>query len=271
MINICIIGTGNIGTDLLYKLLKLDYVNIIAFIGRRNTTKLLPSNVNYSDKSIQYFIDNQKCCDVVFDCTDANSACINSKIFIEQGIKIIDLTPSGLGSIYIPYISSVSDHINMVTCGGQVSIPVINFIYKQCSNIKYIEVVTQISSESAGIGTRINIDKYIEITENSIFKLTGLKNNKVILNINPAKNAIMKTTIYIKVSHFIINDLNLFIDSIKKYIPNYDLSFVWLNNNLLMLHIKIIGSGDYISEYSGNLDIINCAAVHGLNKHCNII
>ena len=271
MINVCIIGTGNIGTDLLYKLLKLDYVNIVAFIGRRENKKLLPLRVKYSDKSINYFIENEKCCDLVFDCTDANSAHINSDIFIKQGIKIIDLTPSDIGSIYIPYISSLSEHINMVTCGGQVSIPVINFIYKQSSDIKYIEVITQISSESAGMATRINIDKYIETTENAIFKITGLKNNKVILNINPGKNVIMKTNIYIKVSYFIINNLNLFIQNIKKYIPNYDLSFIWLNNNILMLNIKVIGSGDYISKCSGNLDIINCSAVYALSEYKKII
>ena len=117
---------------------------------------------------------------MVFDCTDANSALINSKIFMDQGIKVIDLTPSNIGTMYIPYITPISDYMNMVTCGGQSSIPLINFIHKQCSDIKYIEVVTQISAESAGMATRINIDKYIETTENAIYNLTGLKNNKVI-------------------------------------------------------------------------------------------
>lgn len=271
MINVCIIGTGNIGTDLLYKLLKLDHVNIVAFIGRRENTKILPSNVKYSDESIQFFIKNHKCCNMVFDCTDANSALINSKIFMDQGIKVIDLTPSNIGTMYIPYITPISDYMNMVTCGGQSSIPLINFIHKQCSDIKYIEVVTQISAESAGMATRINIDKYIETTENAIYNLTGLKNNKVILNVNPGKKVIMKTTIYIKTPQFTINNLDLFVNNIKKYITNYNLSPpVWLNDNLLLLHIKIIGNGDYISEYAGNLDIINCAAICALNEYNNI-
>ena len=268
MIDICIIGTGNIGTDLLYKLLKLEYVNIVAFIGRRVNTKSLPANVKYSDKSIQYFITNPKCCDVVFDCTDAESAILNSKIFIAQGIKVIDLTPSNIGTMYIPYITPITEYTNMVTCGGQASIPLINFIYKQCSDIKYIEVVTQISADSAGIATRINIDKYIETTENAIYKLIGVKNSKVILNVNPGKKIIMKTTIYIKTKQFTINYLNLFIDGIKKYIPNYYLSPpVWSNNDVLMLHIQIVGSGDYISEYAGNLDVINCASICALNEY----
>jgi len=272
MINVCILGTGNIGTDLLYKLLKLEYVNIVAFIGRRENTKILPSNVNYNDESIKFFIRNNKCCDLVFDCTDANSSLINSKIFIEQGIKVIDLTPSNIGSMYIPNITPISDYMNMVTCGGQASIPLINFIYNQCSDIKYIEVVTQISAESAGMATRINIDKYIETTENAIYNLIGLKNIKVILNVNPGKNVIMKTTIYVKTPKFTINNLDLFVNNMKKYIPNYHLSPpVWLNDNLLLLHIKIIGSGDYISDYAGNLDIINCAAVCALNECNNIL
>ena len=88
-------------------------------------------NIFYSDQSIEYFIKNPRCCDVVFDCTDASSACMNAKIFLEQSIKVIDLTPSNVGSFYIPNISVLSNtitNINMVTCGGQVSIPLLHYL-----------------------------------------------------------------------------------------------------------------------------------------------
>jgi acetaldehyde dehydrogenase len=263
---VSIIGTGQIGFDLLHKLLKLEFIEIVAFVGKRETTKNLPPNVIYSSKSIEYFISNPNCCDVVFDCTDAYSAKENYKVFSEQCIKVIDLTPSNIGEYYVPNICSPNvENINMVTCGGQVSIPILNYFYNRSFNIEYAEIVTQISSESAGMATRINIDKYIETTENAINKLVGINNCKVILNINPCKDTTMQTTIYLKTKSCNYDDFDDFINEIKMYVPNYNAKKpIWLTNEILMVHLNIIGNGDYISKYSGNLDIINCAAVSAL-------
>jgi len=273
MLKVAIIGTGQIGFDLLYKIKNLSFVEIVAFVGRRPSTKILPDNINYSDKSIDYFILNPKCCDVVFDCTDAYSAVINSKVFYEQNIKIIDLTPSNIGDFYIPTINlPTSSNINMVTCGGQASIPLLNYIKNKLNNdILYAEIVTQINSESAGMATRINIDKYIETTENAIYQLIKIPKCKVILNVNPNINTTMQTTIFIKTKNDTIDstfdDIEDFTNIIKGYIKNYKITPpLFLNNKLLMFHITITSSGHYLSKYSGNLDIINCAAVHAL-KH----
>lgn len=265
MIKVSIIGTGQIGFDLLYKLLKIDYVEFIAFVGKRACTKQLPNNVVYSDKSIEYFIMNPNCCDVVFDCTDAYSAVTNYNIFLKQNITVIDLTPSNIGEFYIPNMNiTIGKNINMITCGGQVSIPLINYLYKNCSEISYIEVVTQIASNSAGMATRINIDKYIETTENAICKFVNIPKCKVILNINPCNNKTMQTTIYVKTTEYNDTNFNEFIESMK-YIPNYIISDpIWTSQNVLMLNVNIIGSEDYISKYFGNLDIINCSAIHAL-------
>ena len=141
----------------------------------------------------------------------------------------------------------------MVTCGGQASIPLLNYIKNKLNNdILYAEIVTQINSESAGMATRINIDKYIETTENAIYQLIKIPKCKVILNVNPNINTTMQTTIFIKTKN----------DTIKPPL--------FLNNKLLMFHITITSSGHYLSKYAGNLDIINCAAVHAL-KHIYII
>ena len=104
---VCIIGTGQIGYDLLLKLLKYNEIQVIAFVGRRPSTKQFPNNVIYSDKSISYFIENLNCCELVFDCTDAFSAIENYKVFSEQNIRVIDLTPSKIGEYYVPYISFI--------------------------------------------------------------------------------------------------------------------------------------------------------------------
>jgi acetaldehyde dehydrogenase len=273
MLKVAIIGTGQIGFDLLHKIQNLSFVEIVAFVGRRPSTKILPNNINYSDKSIDYFILNQKCCDVVFDCTDAYSAVINSKVFYEQNIKVIDLTPSNIGNFYIPTINlPTTSNINMVTCGGQVSIPLLNYINNKIkNNILYAEIVTQINSKSAGMATRINIDKYIETTENAIYQFIKIPKCKVILNVNPNINTTMQTTLFIKTNDDIniseFYDIEDFANIIKDYIKNYKIEKpLFLNNKLLMFHITITSSGDVLSKYAGNLDIINCAAVHAL-KH----
>jgi acetaldehyde dehydrogenase len=156
----------------------------------------------------------------------------------------------------------------MVTCGGQVSIPILKYITSKCY-VEYAEVITQISSESAGLATRINIDKYIDTTELAINKIINIPKCKVILNINPNMNTKMQTTIFVKTNtnndNVTFDDLNIFIEKNQTYIKNYKIKTpIWLAKNLLMTHITITSSGDTLSEYSGNLDIINCAAVDAL-------
>ena len=276
MLKVSIIGTGQIGYDLLHKLVKLEFVKLVAFVGRRKSTKLLPDNIFYSDQSIEYFIKNPKCCDIVFDCTDAHSAYTNAKIFLEQSIKVIDLTPSNIGVFYIPNISIISNattNINMVTCGGQVSIPLLHYLNaKLNNNITYAEVITQINSESAGMATRINVDKYIDTTETAIKQFVNISKCKVILNINPSINTTMQTTIFIKTTEFSeFADFDKFITSMQSYIKYYKGSIpIWLKSNVLMTRISIDNSEDTLSKYSGNLDVINCAAICAIRQIYNL-
>jgi acetaldehyde dehydrogenase len=271
-----ILGTGNIGTDLLLKTLKTDFIEVVAFIGRRldsdgmNVAK--KHNINISDKGIQYFIDNPKCCDVVYDCTSADDAIKHAKIFKEQGIKVIDLTPAKVGDMCVPDINSdiiiKDDNVNMITCGGQASMPMLHLLSKECKGLEYIEIVSQIASKSAGMATRINIDNYINTTQKAITKFTGCTNCKVILNLNPAEPCVdMQTTIFIKTKS--INFENLTekvldkIEELKQYIPYYELVLppTMNDNGIVVLSIKVKGTGDYLPPYAGNLDIINCAAI----------
>ena len=178
-IKVAIIGTGNIGTDLLLKALKTDFMDVVAFVGRRlDSDGMLTAkkhNVLTSDEGIQYFINNPKCCEVVYDCTSAADAIEHAKIFKEQGIKVIDLTPSKVGDMCVPDVNSeiisTDDNVNMITCGGQASMPMLHLLSKECTGLEYIEVVSQIASKSAGMATRINVDNYIQTTQKAITKL----------------------------------------------------------------------------------------------------
>jgi acetaldehyde dehydrogenase len=275
MIKAGIIGTGNIGTDLLLKILKTDFMTPVIFAGRRMESDgirvALEKGIPVTDKGIQYFINNPNCCDVVYDCTSAADAFEHAQIFASQGIKVVDLTPAKIGPLCVPSINPevilTSDNVNMITCGGQASMPMLNLISKYCDKLDYIEVVSQIASKSAGMATRINIDSYIHTTEMAIKMFTKCNNCKVILNLNPAEPCVdMQTTMFLKFKNVnfeaLVEDIYKKIKELKTYIPYYELVIPpTITDDVLVLSIKVKGSGDYLPEYAGNLDIINCAAI----------
>lgn len=280
MIKAGIIGTGNIGTDLLLKILKTDFIKPVIFAGRRldsDGIKIAQSKgVSVTDKGIQYFIENKNCCDVVYDCTSAEDAKKHAIVFAEQGIKVVDLTPAKVGPLCVPSINpdvmKESGNVNMITCGGQASMPMLNLISKYCEKLDYIEVVSQIASKSAGMATRINIDSYIHTTEMAIRKFTKCDNCKVILNLNPAEPCVdMQTTMFLRFQNInfeqLVEEIYKKIKELKQYIPYYELVMPpVINDDVLVLSIKVKGTGDYLPEYAGNLDIINCAAIEVTKK-----
>lgn len=281
MKKIAILGTGNIGTDLLIKLNKLGYKDL-AFVGRRlDSPNIHTANgmgIETSSLGIDYFKTSREF-KVVFDCTNAHDALENYNVLKSRGIKVIDMTPAKLGEICIPCINgndcSNIDNINMVTCGGQASLPLIHAISECTDELNYIEVVSQISSKSAGMSTRINIDNYIETTEYAIKRFSKTKDCKVILNINPAEPCVdMQTTIFLDVARLdnlnfenLVSNIYNAIKEVKKYVPLYELIIPPMINEqeILMLSIKVKGSGDFLPPYAGNLDIINCAAIKMLD------
>lgn len=270
-----IIGSGNIGTDLLMKVVKSEYLECSMFIGRnlksKGMSKALTLNVPLSDKGIDAVIDNHEKFDLIFDSTTALSHLEHAPIFEKYNIIAIDMTPAKIGELIIPAVNlddvKSKNNINMITCGGQSSIPIAYAISQVISDIEYIEIVSTISSKSAGPGTRANIDEYIETTEKALSKFTGCKNIKAIINLNPAVPSIdMQTTIYIKSNNPDIKKVkktvNEMVNKIKEYVPGYSMvmepKYI---NGITMLTIKVQGEGDYLPKYAGNLDIINCAAI----------
>ena len=280
-IKAAILGTGNIGTDLLLKALRSGFIDVVAFIGRRldsdGMTVARNRGVLVSDQGIEYFKNNANCCDVVYDCTNALDAIEHAKVFKEQGIKVIDLTPAKVGDMCVPDVNSdiilTDDNVNMITCGGQASMPMLHLIAKPCKGLEYVEVVSQIASKSAGMATRINVDNYIETTRKAITKFTGCKNTKVILNLNPADPCVdMQTTIFIKTKDIEFNNLTESItekiEELKTYIPHYELVLPPTMNEsgTVVLSVRVRGAGDFLPAYAGNLDIINCAAIKVTEK-----
>ena len=145
--------------------------------------------------------------------------------------------------------------------------PMLNLISKYCKELEYIEIVSQIASKSAGMATRINIDSYIHTTERAIREFTGCNNCKVILNLNSAEPCVdMQTTLFLKFKDIdfgtLIGEIYKKVKELQQYIPYYELVLPpVINEDILVISIKVKGSGDYLPEYAGNLDIINCAAI----------
>lgn len=277
MIRVGIIGTGNIGTDLLIKLSKTDNIKTEIFCGRRMESKGIQKatqmKIPISDKGIDFFLENPNYCDLVFDCTNSIDAIQHAKVFKKQNIRVIDLTPAKVGTFCVPSIGITdSININMITCGGQASIPLLHSISLFSDGLSYIEVVSQIASDSAGMATRINVDNYVETTESAIYEFTGVDKCKVILNLNPAIPQVnMQTTLFIKAKSFdfepLVRDILKRTQELKSHIPGYKLIMPpTMDSDILILSVMVKGSGDYLPEYAGNLDIINCAAIEATKK-----
>lgn len=272
---VAILGSGNIGTDLLVKTIRSPYLECALFIGRRldspGMKKASSLGIKVSDLSIEAIQNDPDGIDLVFDATSAINHQKHWPILDELRKKVIDMTPSGIGKMCIPAININdclnSENVNMVTCGGQASIPLAHAIGQTHEDIDYIEVVSSIASRSAGPATRINLDEYIETTEKGIHTFSGCKNEKAILILNPAMPEVnMQTTVF---AHVGKPDMKLLevavkhvVKTIKSYVPGYELIVSpVLDNDRIIIMVRVRGLGDYLPKYAGNMDIINCAAI----------
>ena len=274
-LKVAILGSGNIGTDLLIKLLRSPFLECTLFIGRdlgsRGMSKAISLGVKVSDLSIDAITKDPDCCDLVFDATSALSHKYHAPILCKLGKMVIDLTPSGIGKICVPAINLKEclsyKNINVVTCGGQASIPQAYVIGQTLKNVEYIEGISTIASRSAGPATRVNMDEYVETTEKAIRYFSGCEKSKTILILNPAQPCIdMQTTVFVKTKNPDIENLRSSIEDmvhiIQAYVPGYQLIIPpTVEGDRIVVMVKVKGSGDYLPRYAGNLDIINCAAV----------
>ena len=281
MKNVIIIGTGKIGIDLYIKLKKSKAFKRIYIFNRNRFSEgakfCIKKKFLYSDKGISGVKKALKNCNIIFDCTSAKS---NHEITkrLSNLIKkkfYLNLTPSKFGKYMVPYFNQnrIPNEINLITCGGQTSIPIIS-AFKNIlgTSLKYVELVSSISAKSAGKATRDNINEYITNTENAINDLSKIKNSKVIINLNPTIPPVnMMNSLFFELGKKLssgkylslkneIKKINL---KIKFYIPGYNaILFRSFNDKILRVTIRVVGQGDYLPTYAGNLDIITSSAVH---------
>jgi len=283
-LKVAIIGSGNIGTDLLVKVLRSPYLECGAFIGRNLSSagmlKALSLGVPVSAEEIEYIVNNPDCCDLVFDATSAKSHFEHAPILKDLNKRVIDLTPAKIGLMSVPSVNLADCltefNVNMVTCGGQASIPVAYAIGQTQTKVEYIEVVSSIASRSAGPATRQNLDEYIKTTEDGLKEFSGATRTKAILNLNPAEPCVdMQTTIFAKVANpdipKLAKMLSVLVEKIRKYVPGYEIILgPIVENGRIVVMARVRGLGDYLPAYAGNLDIINCAAIAMAEEYASV-
>jgi acetaldehyde dehydrogenase len=274
-IKVAIIGTGNIGTDILLKLKRSDVLECGMFAGRSADSKGIQIakelGITTSTDSINAIINNPDCCDIVFDATSANVHKANAPILKALGKFAIDLTPARVGKMCVPVVNLdeclEEDNVNLITCGGQATTPIAYAISKVHPDVKYIEIVATIASKSAGKGTRDNIDEFTQTTRDALTEFTGSDKTKAIIVLNPAEPPItMHNTVYALIDKPDMEAITKAVmdmeQKIKKYVPGYKIVLPpTFESGRVTTILQVVGLGDYLPKYSGNLDIITCAAI----------
>lgn len=270
-----VLGSGNIGTDLAIKLRKSAQLECAALVGRSlnsaGLARAQAEGIPVSAGGVDHILANPGTFDIVFDATSAAAHHQHAPALEAAGLLVIDLTPAKRGGFCVPSVNldqSLSGlNVNMVTCGGQASSPIAHALGMTHDDVDYIEVVSSIASRSAGPATRANLDEYIHTTEAAIKSFSGARRSKAILNLNPAVPCInMQTTVFALVKNPNIEEftqkLKEIVSDIQRYIPGYEV-IVWprMDNGRIVTMVRVIGKGDYLPAYAGNLDIINCAAI----------
>ncbi|GHT77088.1 acetaldehyde dehydrogenase [Spirochaetia bacterium] len=271
-IKVGIIGPGNIGSDLMYKVMKSKNLKMHIMSGIVESEGLKRAVELGFKTSVQGVDAVAADPDVrmVFDATSAKAHLYNAPVLKAAGKIVIDMTPAAVGPYVVPCVnlSRLSEEVNfnMVTCGGQATVPIV-FAINRAADAEYAEIVSCISSKSAGPGTRANIDEFTETTAHALRTIGGVGRSKAIIVLNPADPPLMMTnTIYALVKNpdeeKIIASVHDIVREVQSYVPGYRLRVPpVIDGNKVTVIIEVEGAGDFLPSYSGNLDIINQAAV----------
>lgn len=278
-IKCALIGPGNIGTDLLYKLQRSPVLEPVWMVGIDPTSEGLARakqmGLKVTAEGVDGLLPHVIADDIkiAFDATSAYVHAENSRKLNELGVQMIDLTPAAIGPFCVPPVN-LNDlldagelpNVNMVTCGGQATIPMVAAI-SRVQTVEYAEIIATVSTKSVGPGTRKNIDEFTRTTAGAIEKVGKAKQGKAIIIINPAEPPlIMRDTVHCLVEgepdqEKITQSVHDMMTEVQKYVPGYTLvNGPIFDGNRVSIFLQVEGLGDYLPKYAGNLDIMTAAA-----------
>lgn len=279
MINCAIIGSGNIGTDLAYKLMRSNVLRPVWMVGIEPDSEGLAIARELGIKTTAEGVDGlipHVAGDeirIAFDATSAYAHAENFKKLDELNVFMIDLTPAAIGPYCVPpvnlemHIGTSERNLNMVSCGGQATIPIVHAIAR-VQPVSYAEIVATAASKSLGPGTRKNIDEFTRTTSSALCKVGGAREGKAIVVVNPAEPPIMmRDTVYCETETSpdqaaIEQSVYAMVAEVKEYVPGYVLkNGPIFEDNRVSVFLEIEGRGDFLPRYAGNLDIMTASAV----------
>ncbi|ATG74942.1 acetaldehyde dehydrogenase [Zobellella denitrificans] len=274
-----IIGPGNIGTDLLMKMLRSDWIEPVWMVGIDPTSEGLKRaremGIKTCDTGVDGLLPHVLADDIriAFDATSAYVHAENSRKLNELGVIMIDLTPAAVGPFCVPpvnlkqHAAQLEMNVNMVTCGGQATIPMVAAV-SRVQPVAYGEIIATVASRSVGPGTRQNIDEFTRTTAGAVESVGGARQGKAIIIINPAEPPLMmRDTVHCLVDGepdqaAITRSVLDMVEQVRQYVPGYTLvNGPVFDGNKVSMFMEVAGLGDFLPTYAGNLDIMTAAAL----------
>ncbi|MET8050186.1 acetaldehyde dehydrogenase (acetylating) [Streptosporangium sp. NPDC005286] len=277
-----IVGSGNIGTDLMYKLLRSDFIRPRWMIGIDSDSPGLKraesAGLIASAEGVEWLLAQAERPDIVFEATSAYVHRENAPRYQALGIPAVDLTPAAIGPAVVPAVNLGAhldvSNVSLITCGGQATIPIV-YAVSRVTEVAYAEIVASVASPSAGPGTRANIDEFTRTTARGIEMIGGARKGKAIIILNPAEPPmLMQDTVFCSIpldadQNAIAASIKEVVGTVAAYVPGYRLRAepqfddpTPMSGGLarVAVFIEVEGAGDFLPPYSGNLDIMTAAA-----------